>query len=196
MNAPSSSPARVVLLAAVDESKMAEDVISTAATLARSLPGAELHLVHVITAIEAAPAPLRIPGFLTRAMEGARELLDRYSALASAEFSGRIVTHAAGGDPWREVLQVAADLHADWLIVGTHGYSGLKRLVLGSVAEQIVRKAACSVLVARPKLYDARDVPELEPACPDCLAMQRETGGKRLWCSHHEMRHGAMHVQA
>ncbi|MEM7201945.1 MAG: universal stress protein [Planctomycetota bacterium] len=53
------------------------------------------------------------------------------------------------GDPVEAVVQVAADENADLIIVGTHGHTGLKHLYLGSVAEDIVRRAACPVLTLR-----------------------------------------------
>ena len=54
------------------------------------------------------------------------------------------------GTPYREIINAAQELAADLLIVGTHGYTGLKHMVLGSTAEQVVRYAPCPVLVLRP----------------------------------------------
>ncbi len=67
--------------------------------------------------------------------------------------AGRVRTHARIGRAVDTLLQVAVDYEADLLIVGTHGRRGVDRLVLGSVAEELVRKARCPVLVARPKDY-------------------------------------------
>jgi hypothetical protein len=73
---------------------------------------------------------------------------------------------------------------------------GAKRWLLGSVAEQVVRKAFCSVVVARPQEYEKE--PEIEPPCPDCIATQRATAREKLWCERHSERHshGALHYQA
>jgi nucleotide-binding universal stress UspA family protein len=50
------------------------------------------------------------------------------------------------GDPAAEVIELARQTHADLIVMGTHGRGGLGRLLMGSVAEQIVRKAPCAVL--------------------------------------------------
>jgi nucleotide-binding universal stress UspA family protein len=54
-----------------------------------------------------------------------------------------------------EILDAAAGMHADLVVVGTHGRSGFQRLVLGSVAEKVLRKAACPVLTVPKRLPDA-----------------------------------------
>ena len=77
---------------------------------------------------------------------------------------------------------MAARVDADIVFVGTHGRTGVKRALLGSVAERVVRGASCPVLVIRDKDYHLTLAPEIEPACPDCLAKQKATHGKTLWC--------------
>jgi nucleotide-binding universal stress UspA family protein len=52
------------------------------------------------------------------------------------------------------VLEVAREIHADLIITATHGYTGVKHLVLGSTAENIVRRAPCPVLVVREAEQD------------------------------------------
>lgn len=73
--------------------------------------------------------------------------------------------HARIGKPAEEILGVAEDVGADLIIVGSKGLRGLERLVLGSVAEHVVREARCTVEVARPKEYEyvpLMDVVEVE----------------------------------
>lgn len=67
--------------------------------------------------------------------------------------SSRLVGHARIGEPAPTLLQMAADYDADLLIVGTHGRTGLDRVLDGSVAEAVVRRAHCPVVVARRKDY-------------------------------------------
>ena len=62
--------------------------------------------------------------------------------------------HARIGKPAEEILGVAKDVGADFIIVGSKGLRGLERLVIGSVAEHVVREARCTVEVARPKEYE------------------------------------------
>jgi nucleotide-binding universal stress UspA family protein len=53
------------------------------------------------------------------------------------------------GDPASEVVRIAADENAEMIVLGTHGRTGMTRLLMGSVAEAIVRRAPCPVLVYR-----------------------------------------------
>jgi nucleotide-binding universal stress UspA family protein len=64
------------------------------------------------------------------------------------------------GTPWIEVGRAAAEIGADLVVVGTHGRTGLKHLMLGSVAEKLVRTAPCPVLVVR----GPADGPAAEPS--------------------------------
>jgi len=56
------------------------------------------------------------------------------------------------GDPVAETLRVARELHADLIVMGTHGRTGLSRLLMGSVAEHVVRRATCPVLTVKTPL--------------------------------------------
>ena len=53
------------------------------------------------------------------------------------------------GDPAGEVVRIAGDEGCEMIVMGTHGRTGLSRLLMGSVAEQIVRRAPCAVLIYR-----------------------------------------------
>jgi universal stress protein A len=62
-----------------------------------------------------------------------------------------------GGIPETVILEVAAELDPDLIVMATHGRTGLAHLILGSVAETVVREAACPVLTVKPKPIEARD---------------------------------------
>jgi nucleotide-binding universal stress UspA family protein len=53
------------------------------------------------------------------------------------------------GDPAEEILRLAGEMGCDLIVLGTHGRTGLPRLMVGSVAEQVVRKAPCPVLTVK-----------------------------------------------
>jgi nucleotide-binding universal stress UspA family protein len=53
------------------------------------------------------------------------------------------------GDPGAEIVRVAQEGHFDLIVMGTHGRKGFERLLMGSVAERVVRQAACPVLTVR-----------------------------------------------
>ena len=74
------------------------------------------------------------------------------------------VTHVLlEGDPATEIVRYAKDAGIDQIVIGTHGRTGLERLLMGSVAERVMREAPCSVLVVKlPKGAPAPTKPDLE----------------------------------
>jgi universal stress protein A len=60
----------------------------------------------------------------------------------------------AEGDPVSQILRVAAEEHVDFIVLGTHGRTGLSRLLMGSVAENVIRKAMCPVVAVKTPLRD------------------------------------------
>jgi nucleotide-binding universal stress UspA family protein len=80
-----------------------------------------------------------------------RQLLEMASGLDSARDTEVIVRV---GRPWHEVISAVIELGNDLLVVTTHGRTGFKHMLMGSVAEKIVRHATCPVLVVRPEETD------------------------------------------
>ena len=71
------------------------------------------------------------------------------------------------GDPATEIGRYAADANIDLIVMGTHGRTGLERMLLGSVAEQTLRAAPCSVLVVKlPRGLPTAEKPHLGMAAP------------------------------
>jgi nucleotide-binding universal stress UspA family protein len=66
--------------------------------------------------------------------------------------------HARIGGPAHEVLQLAEEVGAELILIGSHGRTGLERALLGSVSEKVVREAKCPVLVARARSYTDVDL--------------------------------------
>lgn len=96
------------------------------------------------------------------------ELVAQQLRIVNASDRIHFFVHARIGKPADEILAVAREVGADLIIVGTKGLTGVERLVLGSVAERVVREAGCTVEVARPRTYpdvklldvkDASDAP-------------------------------------
>lgn len=135
----------------VDFSEPSRLALREASDLARSL-GAELALVHVI---HPATAPVAEPVLAPPARHGEEEpdapqLLAAWEREAEALAGRAVQTRLAAGRPGPEILRYAREGRFDLLVVGSHGRSAIERLVLGSVAEELVRAAPCPVLVVRP----------------------------------------------
>jgi nucleotide-binding universal stress UspA family protein len=73
--------------------------------------------------------------------------LQTYQHSLACDSEVEIVT----GDPAEEILRLAKIHHADLIVLGSRGLTGMKRILLGSVSSQIVEDAPCSVLVVKPK---------------------------------------------
>ena len=100
---------------------------------------------------------------------------------AAERFNGKIVTHLGDGEPSREILQMGSHLRSDLILVGTAGRTGFARMALGSVAEKVVRRALCPVLVVRPKDYREKEDQGIQAPCRDCIATQERTRRAELW---------------
>jgi nucleotide-binding universal stress UspA family protein len=99
-----------------------------------------LHVVSLSVVIEGVAAiASRSEEFLAEA----REKLDK---LPAADAEVRFERRLAEGSPSEEILRIAQEINADLIVLGTHGRSGLARAFMGSVAEDVLRKASCPVL--------------------------------------------------
>ena len=79
-------------------------------------------------------------------MEGAHQEL---TETANALSGGQVDKRAEVGDAATTICNVAAEVGADLIIIGSHGRTGVKRLMLGSTSEHVLRHAPCPVLVVR-----------------------------------------------
>jgi len=138
------------ILVPLDEAVHAESVIEAVAALARGA-GATIRLLHV------APTPDNVLDEEGRVLsyadqEGARlevEALD-YLRRAAAVIEGVPVECTVRfGDPVREILEDAEAWHTDLIAMATRGRGSLSRVLLGSVAEQVFRRAAAPVMLVR-----------------------------------------------
>ena len=107
---------------------------------------AVLHLLHVVDIPTNIEVPLPLLDMETRA-EAKLALIARRRVGAKARYR----VHVAVGDPARQVLFTARQLRAMLIVMATHGRKGLRRVLLGSVAERVVREAPCPVLTVRPR---------------------------------------------
>jgi nucleotide-binding universal stress UspA family protein len=193
-----------IIVVGVDYSETSELALAHALEIACTGPRAEVHVVHVastfhpIVGVEHTPETMPpVP----KPDETLRELgdhVDRRLELfvnqreASSPLPERVVLHVRYDAPAQEIAELARDFDAHLVIVGTHGRRGLSRMLLGSVAEGVVRLSPCPVLVVRPR--EVSVAPSIEPPCEHCLKTRIATGGQRAWCNHHSERHGSRHT--
>jgi nucleotide-binding universal stress UspA family protein len=183
-----------VVVAGVDFSEISSNALKEASLLVEGSKSSELHVVYVLPAALPPPALGAADGsglLLVGTMEEATKALDTVLA-PYRQGDARLIGHIRVGRPDQEIAQVASDVGADLIVVGTAGKHGVERLMLGSVAESLVRHAPCAVLVHRPRTVPAWEL--IEPPCRDCLAVRQVTGRATLWCERHSERHPRAHT--
>jgi nucleotide-binding universal stress UspA family protein len=97
------------------------------------------------------------------------ELQERLNGLRPPDPAVRVERLLSEGDAARQILHTARDVGADVIVLGTHGRTGLGRLLMGSVAEAVLRQATCPVLAVKAPLPET-------PAATDTLADQIASG--------------------
>jgi nucleotide-binding universal stress UspA family protein len=146
------------ILCATDFSDAGQAAEAQALALARAL-GAELVYVHVnMETMLYGEGPLGMSD-VEQVYEAQRRWAEDALAQRVASAEGRSIRARAilrRGLPPDEIAAAVQAESPDMLVVGTHGRSGLARLMMGSVAEQIVKSAACPVLTVRPDTPQTR----------------------------------------
>jgi nucleotide-binding universal stress UspA family protein len=115
--------------------------------------GDDLVLVHVIDYSESVTSPNRggrgqLEGWYQKATEDAEALLENARALTHEHGHGADVTTVIrDGKPAEEILDCAEEHDVDQIVMGSHGRTGVSRVLLGSIAEQVVRRATVPTTV-------------------------------------------------
>lgn len=165
------APVPYRLVAGFDFSALSGRVLEEALGLSEARRPSE---VHVIVVGWAEPSGIRMPGpdGLLLSQTAAEQLVcDRVSAAVShLQQRGmslgieRIAVYVAHGEAAERICSLASSIDAHLIVLGTHGRTGIARWVLGSVAEEVVRRAECGVWVVRPSDFlGAERVPGVEP---------------------------------
>lgn len=148
------------ILVPTDFSKTSEAAVTYAAELAKAF-NASLHLLHVLERSSA--ASLEFPLQLEQEMEQAAEkrlgsiLTDEQKAALRPGFA------IVAGDPFLEIVRYAHANGMDLIVMGTHGRGLVGHMLMGSVAEKVVRKAPCPVLVVRHPQHHLLTAPPPPP---------------------------------
>ncbi len=142
------------ILCPTDLSALSRRPLAYAASLARWYE-AQLTVLHVVPTFE--PLPVR-----AATLDGAVQLVQPVSRAEVLAELRRVVDSAGvgsldislvaeAGDPFRTIIDQALRVPADLVVLGTHGRGGFERFIIGSVAEKVLRKAPCPVLIVPPQ---------------------------------------------
>jgi len=120
--------------------------------------GAELHLIFVVQNFEDYSSffvpPVNLPNLEEEILASARQRMEEFvndnketiTAAGVTEISSRVLT----GDVAEEILRYAGEVSSGLIVMGTHGYKGLERIMFGSVADKVVKSSCCPVMTINP----------------------------------------------
>jgi nucleotide-binding universal stress UspA family protein len=144
------------ILLATDGSEEARLALTTAADMAQSTDS-ELHVAYVFPTAVQRPFPNPITARprevqeheLEEAMQQAQHFLDQQVERVKEEGVSVAETHLVRGRPDREVIHLSEEIGAGLIIMGSRGLGGVRRALMGSVSDSVVRHAHCPVMIVR-----------------------------------------------
>lgn len=146
------------ILIGTDGSELAAHAAAQAAAL---LAVDEAVVVSVVRPVLAAELPAAVPGAPLAAgvlddetTQALRAEAERAAGAIAATFGTNATTRVVEGEPGPVLCQLADEIGADVVVVGSHGSGWLRRVVLGSVSTYVVQHAPCEVLVVRASAAD------------------------------------------
>jgi nucleotide-binding universal stress UspA family protein len=156
------------ILHPTDFSQRSNDAFRLACSLAQD-HGARLIVLHVH---EVPTAVYGEFGYIPPAPENEDSIGEQLSRVLPADHRVTVEHHLRSGNPAEEIVCFTENIPCDLIVMGTHGRTGLGRLLMGSVAEQVMRKATCPVLTVKMPF---RRTCELTTVPTNFAAVARET---------------------
>lgn len=145
------------ILVPTDFSEASESALTYARAMAEAF-GSSLHLVHVMEDLlaHAWAAEVYVASMPSLRDEIEKEAHLRLGAMASKvpPLGLPVTTAVVAGNPFLEIIRYARANNVDLIVLGTHGRGPIAHMLLGSVAEKVVRKAPCPVLTVRPAQHE------------------------------------------
>jgi nucleotide-binding universal stress UspA family protein len=139
------------ILCPTDFSTNSREALRVAIDLARG-PNASIVIVHVSEFGSWTTAQYRLAPDVMQDMIDAQEAeLAKWKGIARELGAKEVTAVMLSGTPWDQIVSAARENAIDLIVMGTHGRTGLKHVLVGSVTEKVVRHAPCAVLVVRPK---------------------------------------------
>jgi len=139
------------VLVPIDFSDYSKNALGYAINFAKHFK-AELHLIYVVEPVIYPPdfsmGQIAIPSV---DLEMDKRAKDELQNLADKQIPSDLKTSilVKTGKPFIEIIETAAEIDADLIIIATHGHSGMEHILFGSTAEKVVRKAPCPVMTLR-----------------------------------------------
>lgn len=154
-----------------------------AARIVARIPGSRMHVVYALAA-DTGPEK-------ARAQWGLLRLYVAEKANGIEALEKRLVgVHVRAGDAAHEIAQLAEDVDADLVVLGTGKRPDVKKLLLGSTSGRVMALTSRPVLVAGPRPRpEPSHVIVIEPPCPDCVIARSATQGRTWWCARHAEHH-------
>ncbi len=139
------------IVVALDFSDSTHDALDAALALAATDPGSHVHLLHVVPSAVPQlwtdePTPLDLRIVEQGRADAALKELERLAGSQALD-PARMTTAVEIGAPANEIVRYAEQHGADVVVLGSHGHGLVRRFLLGSVADKLVRQAPCAVLV-------------------------------------------------
>jgi len=136
------------ILHPTDYSELSQFALRQAEDLAR-VHSARLIVLHVVETLGPERLTYAEAGSQPQPEAYRKRLWDEMHRLVSPDPDVPVEYVLAQGDPVSAILRTAADHRCDMIVLGSHGRTGLQRLVLGSIAEGVMRRARCPVLIVK-----------------------------------------------
>lgn len=155
-----SESKKFVVVAGVAWDATAEPLWNQAEALL-AMPNVTLYLCHVVGHRSPSAESVDIDRTMKQLQDWARARVHRDDPACA-----RINLEISIGDPAAELVQTAVDHEADLLLLGTHARTGVAKLALGSIAEQVLHAAPCAVLIARAPDFERTKSPTVAPSVP------------------------------
>ncbi len=137
------------ILHPTDYSANSQPALHYAADFARD-SGAALVLLHVVETLGLENLPYSEIASADQPAAYRKRLFDELHQAAPGDPKVHVEYVLSEEDPVTAILRTAADFECDLIVLGTRGIGGWQRLLVGSIAEQVVRQSACPVLVVKP----------------------------------------------
>lgn len=141
----------------IDFSDNSDLVMESAAYMAGTFK-ADLHVIYIVQNFEDYSGffvpQMNVPNIEHELFIGAEEQMDKFCSNHNSFFEkagvNQVVHKVLVGDVSEKIVEYAGDSGGDMIVMGTHGYKGLERIMFGSVADKVVKSANCPVMTINP----------------------------------------------